>query len=49
MGRTLVTSQEALERFFLRLNEREGISTAAPVPVSRAAEEAERELVRRGL
>ena len=49
LGRTVVTSREALQRFSERLSAADGLAEAAPVRLSRQAERAERELDRRGL
>jgi Protein of unknown function (DUF1580) len=48
IGRTLVTSREALQRFFERLSEAEGYAAPVPVRTTNQAEEAEQELLRRG-
>ena len=49
LGRTLVTSTEALQRFFDRLSEADGTVQLGPSRLSRQAKQAERELDRRGL
>jgi Protein of unknown function (DUF1580) len=49
LGRTLVTSQEALQRFAERLAGLDQQPALCPLPASRRVELAEQELERRGL
>ncbi|MEN8148989.1 MAG: helix-turn-helix domain-containing protein [Planctomycetota bacterium] len=49
LGRTLITSREALQRFAERRGVADGVLEVASVPLSRSAVQAEREAERRGL